>query len=419
MTLIQDLSRESTGEELVQESEDVKPDTKIKAHTPILGFMFFGIVGLLCFNFFLQSLQYFQLSFSGDFGLYSNIIYGLSNNCGQLLIIFYGLRFTLSSRIYSSAISLAIVLVGYPIIAIFISNQTAGLAIGLVLTFVLGFFNAIIQSAGFGLAGICSAKSMEYFSVGQALSGLLPWPLYMLMNLIFKAGGVSNTADASAWSPLVIACNLTTLCIAAGVTFLFVPYYRLSLSKKPMVKQALDNMEVMKHSELIVHRPKTQILKDTLPLALSVWFVLYVTFVVFPSHIFAWSSSNNIEGALYTSLMLYIFQAFDVVGRYLVSFWKLSPKQTKIGCILRALFIPLFFLSTLDIAFFGNDVTRMIMMALFATSNGFLLTWCMIYGPGQVHKDEADVASYTMSFFLVNGIFFGSLTALGIQKAMA
>jgi hypothetical protein len=43
----------------------------------------------------------------------------------------------------------------------------------------------------------------------------------------------------------------------------------------------------------------------------------------------------------------------------------------------------------------------------------------MIRGPSQVHEDEKDVASYTMSFFLVNGIFCGSMTALAIDKIMA
>jgi hypothetical protein len=76
----------------------------------------------------------------------------------------------------------------------------------------------------------------------------------------------------------------------------------------------------------------------------------------------------------------------------------------------------MFFLATYMISFFENDISRIILMAVFAASNGFVLSWCMIHGPGQVNPDERDIASYTMSFSLVNGIFFGSLTSLAVSK---
>lgn len=420
MTLVHDLSRETTVEESkdVLESESRRKNS-IQAKTPVFGFLFFGFVGLLCFNFFIQSMQYLNKVFSTDFSTYANILYGLSNNCGQLLIIFFGPRFPFSSRIFYSAIALSIILIAYPVVAILVTDQIVGMGLGLLLTFGLGFFNAIIQSAGFGLAGICSGKSMEFFSVGQALSGLLPWPLYMLVKVIFIAFGVTDGGvPDNEWSPLVVACNMTTLAIASIVTFLFVPYYGFFLSKTPMVKLALSNLDDMKNSELVQHRSKLSIIKDALPLAVSVWFILYVTFVVFPSHVLAWKSSYGIDASLNISLTIYCFQCLDVVGRYMVSFWKLSPRQTKIGSAARALFIPLFFLCTFEISFFASDITKLVLMALFAATNGFILTWGMIHGPGQVHKDEADVASYTMSFFLVNGIFFGSLTAFGVDKAI-
>jgi hypothetical protein len=419
MTLIHDLSRETTqaGADVID--GEIKPNDEKRPHTPVAGFLFFGIVGLLCFNFFLSVLVYFKITFGQSFVFYSSIIYGLSNNCGQLLIIFFGPRFTFAKRIYYSAISLGIILLLFPLVAALVTRQTTGFALGLVLTFGLGFFNAVIQSAGFGLAGICSAKSMEFFSVGQSLSGLLPWPLVMLLKVIYEACSLSTESDTPGrLSAVGMACTVTALVIAAVATFMFAPYYKYILSKKPMVQQALLNLETMKQSELVEHRPKVKIIKDTLPLAMSVWFVLFVTFLVFPGQILGWSSSFGINAEIYPGLMMYVYQVFDVVGRYMVSIWRLSPLQTKIGCVGRLSLIPLFFLATYSISFFSNDITRMVVMAVFAAANGFLLTWCMIHGPGQVHKDEADVASYTMSFFLVNGIFFGSLVAMGIDAAM-
>jgi hypothetical protein len=390
--------------------------------TPVFGFIFFGIVCLLCFNFFLQVQAYLDTCFSKSFSEYANILYGLSNNCGQLLLIFYGSKFAFSSRIYYSAIALALILIAFPILSLITTNTTVGMTFGLLLTFGLGLFNAVIQSAGFGLAGICSSRSMEFFSVGQALAGILAWPLSLLLNFIFSAAGYSITASAAGRpSQVDVATTMTSLSLAAVVTLLFVPYYRFVMAKTPMVQGALKDLTTLNESELVQHRTKVKIIKDTLPLAMAVWFVLFVTFTVFPSQLFAWKPSYGPYPTefFYPCMMIYVFQVFDVVGRYLCSYLQLTPARTKIGSLSRAALIPLFYLATYNVWIFSNDVTKIIIMAVFAASNGFILTWCMIHGPSQVHKDERDVASYTMSFFLVNGIFFGSLASMAIGKILA
>lgn len=419
MTQSRDISRESTDVVLVQaESKDIIKLEK-DGKQPLAGFLFFGCVGLLCFNFFLQSLVYFDTCFSKDFSQYANIIYGLSNNCGQLLVIFYGGNFPFAKRIYYSCVALAVILVAYPILAVATTDQSLGMSLGLLLTFGLGFFNAVLQSAGFGLAGICSSKTMNYFSLGQAVAGLAPFPLVLLLKTIFLAFGVNDVSSNTSRSADVdTACMMTSLAIAALVTVLMVPFYRFSLSQAPIVKKALVDLDSMKHSAVIQHRPKMQIIKDTLPLAISVWFVLYVTFVVFPAQALKWNPSYGPYPTSlgYVGMMIYVFQVFDVVGRYTVNAVALSPKQSTIASITRMALIPLFILATYQVSFFSNDFTRIVIMALLAATNGFVLSWCMINGPSQVHKDEMDVACYTMSFFLVNGIFFGSLTSLAISK---
>lgn len=408
---VADISNESTQDEIQVEKA---------LSEPVGGFIFFGMVGLLCFNFFLQVLGYLSICFSEDFPFYANILYGLSNNCGQLLVIFYGSRIPFSTRIYISCTALAVILVAYPILAVASSSTAVGMGIGLFLTFGLGLFNALLQSAGFGLAGICSGKAMGYFSLGQALAGLSPWPMILLLTQIYTAAGLSSTNGAdSTPSSVQTACSFTALCLAAICTLVMVPYYYYGLSRTAVVKRALSSLETMKQSTLVQHRPVLSIVRDTLPLAMAVWFVLYVTFVVFPGEIFKWTPSFGPypDDGFYFGMMIYVFQVFDVVGRYLPALGlKLNNRQVKIGSLLRMVLIPLFFLASYSVSFFSNDVTKILLMAVFAASNGFVLTWSMINGPSQVHKDEMDIASYTMSFFLVNGIFFGSLTALVIKS---
>jgi hypothetical protein len=401
---------------------DEKPamhDPSKSAKEPLVGFLFFGVVGLLCFNFFLQVLSYLEACYGENFGLYANILYGLSNNCGQLLVIFYGSKISFSSRIYYSCLALSLILIAYPILAVLNPSKGVGMTLGLLLTFGLGFFNAVLQSAGFGLAGICSSKSMEFFSVGQAVAGLAPWPLLLLLNLIFQTAGLSSADDTSSGQSAVdVASTLTALAIASAVTLLMVPYFKFSLSRSHMVKEALSNLESVQGSSVVKGRSKLQVIKATYPLAFAVWFVLYVTFVVFPAEPLNWNPSYGPYPGkfFYKGMIIYVFQVFDVVGRYLVSALPLNVRQTKIASATRVVLIPLFFLASYNISFFTNDITRIILMAVFAASNGFILTWCMIHGPSQVNPDERDVSSYTMSFFLVNGIFFGSLTSLAVSK---
>lgn len=423
MESLNNISRESTNMESVSVSESHVSVKGVESKpTPIFGFIFFGIVGLLCFNFFLQVLAYLDTCFSKSFSEYANILYGLSNNCGQLLIIFYGSKIAFSSRIYYSAIGLAVVLIAFPVLSFITTDTTVGMTLGLLLTFGLGLFNAVIQSAGFGLAGICSSKSMEFFSVGQALSGLLGWPLSLLLNFIFSSAGYSTQSTTTGRpSQVDVAATVTSLSLAAVVTILFVPYYRFVLSKTPMVEGALKDLSTLNESSLVQHRSKINIIKDALPLAMAVWFVMFVTFVVFPSQLFAWTPSYGPYPTefFYPCMMIYMFQVFDVVGRYAVSFLKLTPTRTKIASLSRGAILPFFYLATYNVWIFSNDITKILIMAVFAATNGFILTWCMIHGPSQVHKDERDVASYTMSFFLVNGIFFGSLASMAIGKILA
>ena len=388
---------------------------------PIFGFLFLGIVNLLCFNYFLQVQFFLTQSYAPHFDLYANIVYGLSNNCGQLFLIFYGSRFAFSQRIYSSCIALSLILIGYPVLAIINPSEAVGMSMGLLLTFGLGSFNAIIQSAAFGLAGICSGKAMEYFCLGQAVCGLIPWPTILALRAIFTAAGLSTTSLDGGQPAAETATVFASLSIAAVFTLLMVPYYKFHLSKTEAVRKAISDLEAMKHSSLVKHRPISAVIKSTLPLALCAWFILYVTFVVFPTQAIKWTPYyTGYPANFYISMMIYVFQTFDVVGRYM-PVWgvTLNVRQIKIGSLARALLIPFFFLATSQLSFFANDITRIFLMAALALTNGFVLTWTMIRGPSQVHEDEKDVASYTMSFFLVNGIFCGSMTALAIEKIMA
>ena len=394
--------------------------------TPKFGFLFFGIVGLLCFNCFLQVTGYLNASFNANFTGWANTIYSFSNNCGQLIAIFTGARFDFFSRIWVSCLGLALVLVGYPLLAM--TKLSIGCPLAYGLTIGMGAFNAILQSAGFGLAGSVSASAINYYCFGQALAGLLGLPMLMTLEYGFKAFGLSDVPSVAGKPSVVDSMStLTGLGIAALLTLALIPYYRFGIARNGLVAQTLLVVEPAKPgsttSSTARQRPYVEIISSTLPLGLTVWVLLFVTFLVFPSQIFLWKPSfEHYPGGkfFYPGMLIYVFQIFDVVGRYLaVAGVGLSPFQVKLLSPWRFMLVVLFYLCSYEVWVFKFDLVRIVLMAVLATSNGWLVSWAMVHGPGQVSSENADVASYTMSFSLVNGILFGSLVSLAVAHVIS
>jgi hypothetical protein len=68
----------------------------------------------------------------------------------------------------------------------------------------------------------------------------------------------------------------------------------------------------------------------------------------------------------------------------------------------------------LNYGFFRGDSARLVLVGLFALTNGLLISWVFRLGCEQAGPSGADAAGSIISFFLVNGIFVGSMIALGI-----
>jgi predicted MFS family arabinose efflux permease len=89
----------------------------------------------------------------------------------------------------------------------------------------------------------------------------------------------------------------------------------------------------------------------------------------------------------------------------------------------RAIFIATFLL----IAFatdpqwlFGHnsDWFKIINMALFAFSNGYVSTLCAIKSPSRAHDDSKEQVGIFVGVFIAIGILIGSLIAVGVGKVV-
>ena len=385
---------------------------------PIFSFLYFGFVGNLCFNFIIQVISYFNFVFGSSFGSMCGIMYGLANNLGQILVIIWLKNYSFNSRIIVSCFALGLLLIAIPAITMMEHGFRLYVVFGLV--FLMGFFVAILSSAGFGIAGLCSNKVRTWYTVGTSLAGVLGWPLMLLVDFILKnwfnvspeSRAEGKPSDVDTWTTLVV------LALAAIFTWIVIPLYWLRIG--PSIPSTDSSS-----SKSIPRRSFWAILGDVFPLAFSGWMIMFVTFMVLPDQIVSWKTKHPdlYPGGDfgYQNINIYVFQVFDVLARFTCLMVDIKMPRWMIigGSCSRILFIPLFVLSSLRIGYFDNDIFKVCLNAVFAYTYGILLTLGVVEGTSQVPSHEADVAGYIISFMLVNGIFCGSWMAIGVNAIPA
>ena len=415
----------STDETVISRETDTlldrAPGPKRVEREPLLGFMMFGFVVNSCYNYVLQEVKYFNDVFGDGFGSRCNFIFGMSSNLSQILVILFGAYVSIQTRIVVSCAALGAMLIAMPVLAF--TQFPFQMWIVYSVLFGMGFTVAILASAGFGLTGMCSVDIRRYFMLGNCLAGVTTWPLMLFVEQILKRffhmSPIRVVPDRP--SSLENMSTLVVLSVAALGFFITIPYYVFGLARSMCVEDALRKI---KAGAALTGPDKGGIastLMATLPMAVAVWNVMFVTFLALPDQMVSWKPSFDYpwdNSNTYQDMIIFMFNVFDVVGRFLaLQCITMTPAQVMVGSFGRWLLIPFYFLATTGVAFFGNDVFKLVLQAAFATTYGLFLTWGMTHGPTQsgLREEQADTAGYIMSFALDNGVFLGSHLSGQIQ----
>ena len=404
--------------ELLTEMEEGVPKTE-KVWEPIAGIIFFGFVANLPINYMMQEIVYFKSILGESFGAMCSMIYAISNLVGQVLVLLFASKFSFATRLSVSGIGIGFVLLCIPLMTLYEFSFRLGLSLSLM--GLLGFLMAIFMSAAMGLSGMLSENLRNYFAVGMSLPGLSGWPIMLLLDLFFGFCGLSPVGRDGMPSAMDTATVLALMSIAGAAMFISVVYYLCGLSKTKVV---MDALEADTKSTLVEESSSSDLKKiaPVLPMAIAVFGVFFVTFIVLPDQITAWKSDRKYIGGEfgYQNLNYYTFQIFDFAGRIAVALgFSLSPLGVGIGSLARFGLLPLFFLATHNVSIFEYDFTRFALTAVFAITYGALLTLGLKHGPAAVEKSKAATAGYIMSFALNAGIFVGACFAIGIQHVPA
>ncbi len=133
---------------------------------------------------------------------YITFVYGLSSNLVRMYLLWYGSRTKTSQArqmrdmvVYGAAL-VSVTMLLYPVSMALIGteNSTLGFSVGIILTIFMGLWVFLLMNHGFNLMSLATEKSASFFHLGQTATGIITWPLLLLLRFgVEKAGGGDNT----------------------------------------------------------------------------------------------------------------------------------------------------------------------------------------------------------------------------------
>jgi len=175
--------------------------------------------------------------------------------------------------------------------------------------------------------------------------------------------------------------------------------------------------------------PLGPILRKVWVLGFSVFYVFFISIMVFPALSSGIQSADRASGSPWTTTYFVPLTSFllystaDFCGRQATAWVQLPGPTSRVLPVLvlcRTLMVPLFMLCNyqprdhLHMVVFANDVYPVVFNCLLGLSNGYLGTLPMIYGPKVVPRELAEATGVVMAFFLTLGLAVGSAFSVGI-----
>uniref|UniRef100_A0AAY4B1D9 Solute carrier family 29 member 1a n=1 Tax=Denticeps clupeoides TaxID=299321 RepID=A0AAY4B1D9_9TELE len=159
--------------------------------------------------------------------------------------------------------------------------------------------------------------------------------------------------------------------------------------------------------------------------------IAIASFVVLPKmefyQFYQKSRDNGEEKKFFIPVCCFLtFNLLDFAGRSLsaVCLWpgqdsKLLPALV----LIRVAFVPFFMMCNVQPrhsmpVIFHHDACFILLMIVFAFSNGYLTSLCMCYGPKKVDPHEAETAGTIMAFFLSLGLACGAALSCLFRKVI-
>uniref|UniRef100_A0A8D0HJW7 Solute carrier family 29 member 3 n=1 Tax=Sphenodon punctatus TaxID=8508 RepID=A0A8D0HJW7_SPHPU len=418
-----------------------KPEDHLNAAYII--FFLLGIGSLLPWNFFITAKQYWiyklqncsdQLSpaeqGASDLRDFFESYISIASTVPSVLCLIG--NFLLVNRVPASVrilFSLAVMLAVFVVITVLVKVDTTSwtqhfFALTIVCVAVVSSASTIFTSSIFGLTGCFPMKNSQALISGQAMGGTVS-----AVASVVDLAAAANVTD-SALAYFLTADSFIVVCI---LVYLILPKLEYS-SRYPVVPSScLEEEDVPRGETNDVVPPKGTIdgsipplgliLKKTAVLGFCLFYVFFISIIIFPSISSNIDSVDKDSGSLWTnkyftpliSFLLYNFA--DWCGRQITAWIQAPGPKSKLLptlVLLRTFLLPLFMFCNyqprthIKRVFFNRDVYPAVFIIFLGLSNGYLGTLAIIYGPKIMSKELAEATGVVMTFFLTLGLALGS-----------
>ncbi|KFP51514.1 Equilibrative nucleoside transporter 3, partial [Cathartes aura] len=420
-----------------------KPNDRL--HGAYVIFFLLGIGSLLPWNFFITAKHYWTYKLqncsdqadpagqaASDLRDFFESYISIASTVPSVLCLIG--NFLLVNKVPASVrilSSLFVMLAVFLVITVLVKVDTSAwttcffaLTIGCV---VVSSASTVFASSIFGLSSRFPMKNLQALVSGQAMGGTIS----AVASVIDLAAAADVTDSTLAY--FLTADIFIVICI---MVYLLLPRLEYSsqeespsLATEPPDSSAEGEAEpggttntsfLTKSTSIPPLRP---ILQKTALLGFCLFYVFFISIIIFPS------LSSNIDSvskslgspwstkyfAPLTSFLLYNFA--DWCGRQITAWIQVPGPKSKLLpalVLLRTIFLPLFILSNyqprahIQTVVFNRDIYPVVFTALLGLSNGYLGTLVIVYGPKIVPKELAEAAGVVMTFYLTLGLAVGS-----------
>lgn len=349
------------------------------------------------------------------------------------LTIAYGPRIAFNLRIIIPFFAMGALLAATPFIVEFIPTAPA-FVIMCIVAFVIGSFNSIAQTSVFGLAGCMPNRYTGAVMIGNGVAGVLICIVKCICLGAFWSASDGLLLTAIAY--FIVAGFILVVCLISQWLLMKNEFVRECVAKtnsklggesispadKARELKGADDTSSQGSAERTPTPSVRQVYSHLWQYSVLVFTCYVVTFGLYPTAVIA-IEAKDIHYAWFAVLMLLVFNVCDFAGRNLPSIY-IAKGVVLWGLVLfRFIFWATFLLVDTKQPpswLFGWDGTwfKFLNVALFALTNGFTSTCCMIMGPAQVKPAWKDRAGSIMSTSLVWGIIGGAIVAFAFIPAL-
>ncbi|NWI53251.1 S29A3 protein, partial [Calyptomena viridis] len=442
-------------ERLENRYSQTKPSDRL--HGAYVIFFLLGIGSLLPWNFFVTAKHYWTYKLqncsdkagpggqvASDLQDYFESYISIASTVPSVLCLIG--NFLLVNKVPASVrilCSLFVMLAVFLVITVLVKVDTSAwttrffaLTVGCVA--VVSSASTVFTSSIFGLSSCFPMRNLQALISGQAMGGTIS----AVASVIDLAAAADVTDSALAY--FLTADIFIVVCIMVYLLLPRLEYSRYYLSRQkespslatvPPDSSAEDEAEPggNTNSSFFTRSagipPLRPILQKTALLGFCLFYVFFISVIIFPSLSSNIESVSKSSGSLWstkyfvplTCFLLYNFA--DWCGRQITAWIQMPGPKSKLLptlVLLRTIFLPLFILSNyqprvhIRTVVFNQDVYPVVFTALLGLSNGYLGTLVMVYGPKIVPKELAEAAGVVMTFYLMLGLAVGSACAIFI-----